>query len=249
MTPRNLLSHAAEFFAHGRLRSFRTRISVEIAQMADSAQLFLLPDGGSLGIDDAIEFLPKPVRLPYPVTAIEYVRFGTPVVALFREDSPHEIVATVMFKREGTWTAGLFQYCIPAMRYMADEFVLPDGVAVCSAERPREHLLLAACSSLYELLAALTSESVVVDVLAAPAALQAKRKKRGKTRLFDYHVLKLGATGRALVDFGGTHASPRLHRVRGYWRRSPRLKFVEHYLRGSANRGLLQKDYDARPLA
>lgn len=71
------------------------------------------------------------------------------------------------------------------------------------------------------------------------------RRARGKAPLFAYKVLTIGKKKRKSQHLGGTHASPRSHLRRGYYRTSP--KGVRHWVqpcmvKGDTD-GFVHKDY------
>lgn len=71
------------------------------------------------------------------------------------------------------------------------------------------------------------------------------RRARGKAPLFTYKVLTIGKKKRKSAHLGGTHASPRSHLRRGYYRTSP--KGVRHWVqpcmvKGETD-GFVHKDY------
>lgn len=72
----------------------------------------------------------------------------------------------------------------------------------------------------------------------------AKRLRQGKKPMFDWHTVTIepkSAKGEAL---GGTHASPRLHDVRGHWVTRNGKKFWRRsHQRGDASLGIVFKDY------
>ncbi|MDZ7809229.1 MAG: hypothetical protein U5L11_02620 [Arhodomonas sp.] len=79
--------------------------------------------------------------------------------------------------------------------------------------------------------------------------LQRKREKRGKKPLFSYWTLQLTNTESERKDFGGTHASPRVHLRRGHPRQLPsgKVTWVQPHMVGKGP-GLVHKDYDGELL-
>lgn len=79
------------------------------------------------------------------------------------------------------------------------------------------------------------------------AALQRARQRRGKRPLFSYWTLHL-RPNKASSDLGGTHASPRVHLVRGHAQRySGAWKWKQPYAKGNKDLGMVHKDYRATP--
>ena len=77
------------------------------------------------------------------------------------------------------------------------------------------------------------------------AKLNKMRRARGKVPLFTYKVLTIGKKKRKSQQLGGTHASPRSHLRRGYYRTS--RKGIHHWVqpcmvKGNTD-GFVHKDY------
>jgi hypothetical protein len=77
------------------------------------------------------------------------------------------------------------------------------------------------------------------------AKLNKMRRARGKTPLFTYKTLIIGRKKRKSQLLGGTHASPRSHLRRGYYRTSP--KGIRHWVQPcmvkGETEGFVHKDY------
>lgn len=72
----------------------------------------------------------------------------------------------------------------------------------------------------------------------------AKRIRQGKKPLFDWHTVVIDAPKQKLPDQGGTHASPRLHDVRGHWvNRNGKRYWRKAHQRGDASLGVVFHDY------
>jgi hypothetical protein len=71
------------------------------------------------------------------------------------------------------------------------------------------------------------------------------RRARGKPPLFSYKTLTIGKKKRKSRHLGGTHASPRSHLRRGYYRTSP--KGIRHWVQPcmvkGETEGFVHKDY------
>jgi hypothetical protein len=88
------------------------------------------------------------------------------------------------------------------------------------------------------------------DTVPAPAALNAKRAKKGRPPIFEHKVVTLSPQQSAASDaVGGTHASPRLHWRRGHIRALPggSITRVRPCLVGDIARGFVSHDYKVRP--
>lgn len=79
---------------------------------------------------------------------------------------------------------------------------------------------------------------------ATPKTNNAKRIRQGKKPMFDWHTVVIDAPKQKLPDQGGTHASPRLHDVRGHWvNRNGRRYWRKAHQRGDASLGVVFHDY------
>jgi hypothetical protein len=97
----------------------------------------------------------------------------------------------------------------------------------------------------YQFLCAINRYHTTFEDVAPPERLNRKRLKRGKVPLFTYKVLTIGKKKRKSQKLGGTHASPRSHLRRGYYRTS--RNGVRHWVqpcmvKGETD-GFVHKDY------
>ena len=75
--------------------------------------------------------------------------------------------------------------------------------------------------------------------------VNAKRIRKGKKPIFDWHTVVIEAPALKNEHKGGTHASPRLHDRRGHWRncKSGKRTWVNSCKVGDASKGVIFKDY------
>lgn len=79
---------------------------------------------------------------------------------------------------------------------------------------------------------------------ATPKTSNAKRIRQGKKPLFDWHTVLIEPPKQKMPDQGGTHASPRLHDVRGHWvNRNGKRYWRKAHQRGDASLGVVFHDY------
>ena len=78
-----------------------------------------------------------------------------------------------------------------------------------------------------------------------PSKNHAKRIRQGKLPLFDWHTVVIEPPKPATPHQGGTHASPRLHDVRGHWvtRSNGKRFWRKPHQRGDASLGIVFHDY------
>lgn len=75
-------------------------------------------------------------------------------------------------------------------------------------------------------------------------ANHAKRIRQGKKPFYDWHVVTIEPSKPAAPHQGGTHASPRLHEVRGHWvNRNGKRFWRRPHERGDASLGIAFHDY------
>jgi hypothetical protein len=95
---------------------------------------------------------------------------------------------------------------------------------------------------------ALSCRNVTAEISdrASPEAVNAKRERNGKARIFDTHtlVVHVNSNRAGIGSVTGGHASPRQHLRRGHIRRLPGGNiWVQSCVVGDAAKGFLRKDY------
>jgi hypothetical protein len=81
-----------------------------------------------------------------------------------------------------------------------------------------------------------------------PQSNNAKRLRQGKPPLFSWHTVLIEPTKQKFPHQGGTHASPRLHDVRGHWAtRNGKRFWKKPHKRGDASKGVVFHDYKIKP--
>lgn len=72
----------------------------------------------------------------------------------------------------------------------------------------------------------------------------AKRLRQKKLPMFDWHTVVIEPRKEKSESLGGTHASPRLHEVRGHWvTRNDKRFWRKPHKRGDATKGVVFHDY------
>ena len=75
----------------------------------------------------------------------------------------------------------------------------------------------------------------------------AKRIRQGKKPMFDWHTVVIEPRHSSGESLGGTHATPRLHDVRGHWVvRNNKRFWRKPHKRGDASKGVIFKDYQIK---
>lgn len=75
-----------------------------------------------------------------------------------------------------------------------------------------------------------------------------RKIKEGKRPTYDWHTVEIEPPSPKRDPQGGTHASPRRHQARGYWRtyKSGKRGWVKESWRGDASKGTVFKDYQIK---
>ncbi len=78
-------------------------------------------------------------------------------------------------------------------------------------------------------------------------ANHAKRLRQGKKAFFDWHTVIIEKPQQHMPHQGGSHASPRLHDVRGHWvTRNGKRFWRKAHQRGDASLGIVFHDYKVK---
>jgi hypothetical protein len=211
----------------------------------ESAICFLLGD-----IDKILGIAPIPelCRLPYATCWFEAQVYDSrdkgwaATLGAFATQVGSTIDATVFYRGPGKqWSLeGAFQ---------ADP-TRPHGTQVNwigSEEALPEVRMVAA--AVIAFLSALHCSNVLRREHTPDTKLQKARARRGKAPLFSYWTLELEGRSERSEDKGGTHASPRVHLVRGHPREyaAGKWTWVQAHARGNKANGMVHKDYSAGP--
>lgn len=88
-------------------------------------------------------------------------------------------------------------------------------------------------------------DTKVDSYVPTPHKANTSRAKRGLKPLYDWHTVVVEPSKPQADYQGGTHASPRRHQARGYWRtyKSGKRGWVKDCWRGDASKGTVFKDY------
>jgi hypothetical protein len=267
MQPRNFFTDAAEWFLGGN-REPAMLPATEYNIVTDKIQhwmkngvFFTLPEDGKVASAEQIERLDTYalLRPPYPVCILEYAADPTAnlkviVVVETIGDVVHIDFMTSAISG-GIWTppaaycsgrVGEFEYDIkPRLPF----YVHNKGKEWSQGRdfKADIRLMLEAMATrvVTEFLMAVHEQSVGAEEVEAPERLNRKRLKRGKVPLFAYKVLTIGKPKRPTEHKGGTHASPRSHLRRGYYRMS--RGGVRHWVKPCMVKGetpgFVHKDY------
>lgn len=88
------------------------------------------------------------------------------------------------------------------------------------------------------------NEHAMPTYTATPKSNNAKRIRQGKKPMFDWHTVTIEPPKPKAEAQGGTHASPRLHDVRGHWvKRGDKRYWRKAHQRGDASIGVVFHDY------
>lgn len=228
---------------------------------------FTLPDGGKiLGLDSTQldKSLTEHKHLPYPIISLEYYSTcpsekqkgegyfleARERVLLCHEVAPGQILLVSFTKVLGVWMPpeAFILYDTKSGLYSVGLLLNKDCLAVSmeSFVKITHENYMGELGCLADFLAALSCKNVKVGKIPAPKRTNAKRKKKGKTPLFEYKTLFISAGKDEPPGQGqpSSHASPRLHLRRGHIRRLPTGPiWVNATVVGEKKRGIIHKDY------
>lgn len=105
-----------------------------------------------------------------------------------------------------------------------------------------QRMMIAIVSAFYKSL----DTKVQAYVPTAKDTFTNRRKiKEGKLPTYDWHTIEIEPPKQKNEYQGGTHATPRRHQVRGYWRtyKSGKRGWVKECWKGDATKGTVFKDY------
>lgn len=258
MTPGNYLEHVVS--AYRKLApERRMRACDDIFSLALKAPRFLLPPGG-LTVDNALQHLMTPIRLPSPCTVLEYVDGeGLKVVHIATEvpGSGNEFCIEVCTLHSVLGNPWRFQFlahkpCINAnvapstnngkmsgqLRTVAEDAYVP-------LDAELEVTFANSAVPVLALIQVLQCSNVKTTRVPPSPALNKKRIASGKLPFVEYRILAIDSGASASATGSGTHSSPRQHIRRGHIRRlaDERRIWVHQCLVGDPRKGLIVKDY------
>jgi len=213
------------------------------------------------------------VRPPFDTIAIEYdltTRTNTieSVVVIVMHDEEENGVLCIpssKLKGEKSWRIPAFSFFYPYKNFgvrkadgkwahaVSCRTFLPDAVHDMANGKPTEEFLQRIYNEdalylvrgyMYFCAASIAYNMTFTD-LKPDAKLNKMRRARGKMPLFTYKVLTIGRKKRKSQYLGGTHASPRSHLRRGYFRTSQKgaRHWVQPCMVKGETDGFVHKDY------
>lgn len=195
------------------------------------------------------------------------------VVVVFDRGDYAELMAVAHRDIDGRWMAPVISFRLPYNQ--KNLFQLDPKFGLASTARIIPYLLhtcdkmLAHCGedmeTFYKVMAAdfgdelwayldfcrtVNDKHVTFDDIEPDATKNRMRRARGKAPLFTYKVLTIGKKKRRSAHQGGTHASPRSHLRRGYYRTSKHgvRHWVQPCMVKGETPGFVHKDYKVEEL-
>jgi len=201
------------------------------------------------------EYISK-IRLPYPMTLIEYLAETEENkikknITICIEDEEENNVKIMPFQYSDInkkWVGiGLL---IEVERDGDDFTILTNEKILKVAKEDVNKAATFFLTVLFEFLTILNCNNVSTKLHHPPAALQKKRIKKKKKPFYSFHILKINnndasTTSTRKGNTSGTHASPRIHFRRGHIRRLPtgETTWVTSCLVGDKKKGFVNKEY------
>lgn len=264
---RQMVSQFTEFLKRPNNPDYAIEFYSHCIDIANAAQKFILPDGGRLYDDPEYRALDEnePLRLPFPVIALEYLRTGkceegkersSKAIVLAREHivniDKHVIVVLPVcwFDKMMVWVP-FPEIVLPVTNYIDRNIICEKGskYVPIRAYSNNKHIGLDDYSN--ELRALLSFINVLhcSNVRMERAESRTKLTRTSKTALpFDsYYVLKIENTRTESASSGNsTHRSPREHLRRGHIRRlqtGVRVWVNAAIVCAGKGAGIVKKDY------
>ena len=235
-----------------------------------------LPDNKDFTLGEVLKDVP--LTPPYSVTVLEYflppVKTTHPIMGDDRQPRPRILVATS--HREGAMVIPIEYY-----HELGVGWVPPYVMFMLTGDSEGQVMMAPVLPDSYNSAKKLVSDDgkeiteVITNVMAADIAAYAQfcrilherevtfddvepdksknrmRRARGKAPLFTYKVLTIGGPNKRKGHQGGTHASPRSHLRRGYYRTSKHGKrhWVQPCMVKGETPGFVHKDYKVEGVA
>lgn len=210
-----------------------------------------------------------PFTPPYPITILEYVlpalesKIFTggpprPRILIATQDAERVILIPIEYYTELSvgWVppyvmfspSGQEPHPMAVSQLMPDAFEEARKIAAADGRDIYDvvgNVMIADLATYAEFCRTMHENHVTFEDIEPPAKLNKMRRARGKAPLFTYKVLTIGKKKRKSAHQGGTHASPRSHLRRGYYRTS---KYgVRHWVQPCMVKGetpgFVHKDY------
>lgn len=269
MQPRNYFTDAAEYFlSHNTdTRNMSNAeyyiVKNKIEHWVKNGICFTLPPSGRVLSDELLAGVEIEggglLRPPYPVCILEYPvsdKLGTLKLIAIVETVGDQVSIDMMSAAEnGAWTppAMTVSSMIESTAYAVNAG-LPEYIRRKESDwttgrnfRDDAKLMIESLTlrQVYEFVYAVNCFHTTTDEIEPPQRLNRKRLKNGKVPLFTYKVLTIGKKKRKSAHMGGTHASPRSHLRRGYYRMSKNGKrhWVQPCMVKGETPGFVHKDY------
>jgi len=185
-----------------------------------------------------------PLRLPYPVTYIEFEVADVVICMLARESDENAILLDAVLFSEGEFLAnGVTVVLREGTQTQIDHDLQDGGMSQAIGDQTL---------FFHTFLTALNCVNVVAVDNPPPPKLNRKRSVKGKTPLFSFKTLHLKPERKAkeaTIQGGADRAGPRLHLRRGHIRRlDDKQIWVQPHMVGKLSRGMVLKDYElSRP--
>lgn len=263
--PGHLLTACIDAMRHSSKLSHADRKALlkRLDMAAARGVKFIGPKGAALDIAKPMTL--SDMRPPYPVTVLEGELFDVgndvniSVLIIARDTGEHvEINSVVRASDDATdlpligkgWMVGPLVLRIPYSDASAHEYYNMDVQILLRDEMEGRALELNSYKPVVRFYAAvcqiLANHHVELQDVPPDAKENRRRKIRGKVPLYTYKTLVIGAPKKRQSGAGaGTHASPRTHLRRGYYRTSK--KGVRHWVQACVVKGetpgVVHKEY------
>lgn len=208
----------------------------ELAHWFDMGNLSARPDGH---VPDMDMF-----RLPYSmVYVVGQQSNGTALVLrLQTPDTETMYVAGFVVGADDAWQNAI-EPCKVVLKDNGLEISAPDG-----SHPTKNSEWKAVLQHIEDFLLLLQTKATAYVPTIKNTFTNRRKIKEGKRPTYDWHTVEIEPPKTKNGYQGGTHASPRRHQARGYWRtyKSGKRGWVKESWRGDASKGAVFKDYQLK---
>ena len=192
-------------------------------------------------------------KLPFERCAVTGIDLNNNQFVMLMECTPHEEFQEEWKLRVANFFEGEIQYC-PVFSIHPRDPRNSEGIELYyeDLKKYKDHkgahkLCEISIALLCLFLKELDKKALVVGQPTA-STNNAKRIRQGKKPLFEWTTVTIEPRSAKNESLGGTHASPRLHDVRGHWVVRNGNKFWRRaHKRGDASKGVIFHDYVVKP--
>lgn len=217
----------------------RGSVTPPVGESLTGRQSFVVEHDWASAFKGATDFDGGEVHLPYEKMVFEFVISGKRVVVLTSSDYDIARISPFIETKCAGWVIPQFIY------ERTDSGIEPSRTSGNVELDNMRDLLI---RQIRAICISLEAEAATTEIVRAPHKLNRAREKMGRTKLVDYHVVRLAHRSRPSTlpeaNDGEKRTSPRLHFRRGHWRHFGEHKtWIKWMLVGDPDLGFIDKHY------